>query len=156
MIASKGYTPTDPSYAALALGLHEWTKLLNDQVVRAKYADRLAKALLVGKAFADQYTKTKHILGVVDFDDMIRKTAELLGTGHMAAMASIPPAPARYSRSATLNKQSMAFRVLHPNDTAKQGRHLLNVLRLSNSNWKASRFRKASVRPRRYSISSTL
>ena len=84
MISSKGSTPTDPSYAALALDLHEWTKSLNNQVVRAQYADRLAKALLVGKAFADQYTKTKHMLGVVDFDDMIRKTAELLGTGHMA------------------------------------------------------------------------
>ena len=84
MIASKGYTPTDPSYAAIALELHEWTKSLNDQVTRAHYADRLAKALLVGKAFADQYAKTKHAVGVVDFEDMIRKTADLLGTGHMA------------------------------------------------------------------------
>ncbi|MEP7350468.1 MAG: double-strand break repair helicase AddA [Sphingorhabdus sp.] len=84
MIASKGYTPTDPSYAALALELHEWTKSLSDQVTRAQYADRLAKALLVGKAFADEYAKTKHALGVVDFDDMIRKTADLLNRSHMA------------------------------------------------------------------------
>jgi ATP-dependent helicase/nuclease subunit A len=85
MIASKGHTPTDPSYAALALDLHEWTKSLCDQVIRAQYAERLGKALLVGKAFADQYAKTKHAQGVVDFDDMIRKTADLLNTGHMAA-----------------------------------------------------------------------
>jgi len=84
MIASKGSTPTDPPYAALAFELHEWTKSLSDQVTRAQYADRLAKALLVGKSFADQYAKTKHALGVVDFDDMIRKTADLLNTRHMA------------------------------------------------------------------------
>ncbi len=84
MVASRGYTPTDPTYAALALELYEWTKSLSDQVARAQYADRLAKALLVGKAFAGQYAKTKHALGVVDFDDMIRKTADLLNTGHMA------------------------------------------------------------------------
>ena len=84
MIASKGYTPTDPSYAAIALELHEWTKSLSDQVTRAQYADRLAKALLVGKAFAGQYARTKRAHGVVDFDDMIRKTADLLNTGHMA------------------------------------------------------------------------
>ncbi len=84
MIASKGYTPTDPAYAALALELHEWTKSLSGQVIRAQYADRLAKALLVGKAFADQYAQSKHTRGVVDFDDMVRKTANLLGTGHMA------------------------------------------------------------------------
>ena len=84
MIASKGYTPTDPSYAALALEMHEWTKALNDQICRARYADRLAKALLVGKAFADQYAKSKHAVGVVDFDDMIRRTADLLNNSHMA------------------------------------------------------------------------
>ncbi len=84
MIASKGYTPTDPTYAAIALELHEWTKSLSDQVARAHYADRLAKALLVGKAFAEQYAKSKHAQGVVDFDDMIRRTADLLSTGHMA------------------------------------------------------------------------
>ncbi len=84
MIASKGYTPTDPTYAAIALELHEWTKSLSDQIARAHYADRLAKALLVGKAFAEQYAKSKHAAGVVDFDDMIRRTANLLNTGAMA------------------------------------------------------------------------
>ena len=84
MIASRGYTPTDDAYAALALELYSWTNALAEQVSRANYADRLAPALLVGKAFAHQYAKSKHALGVVDFDDMIRKTAELLGSSNMA------------------------------------------------------------------------
>ncbi len=84
MVASKGYTPTDPVYAAQALDMHLWSKALQDEVVRSAYADRLAKALLVGKAFAAQYGECKHALGVVDFDDMIRKTADLLSTANMA------------------------------------------------------------------------
>ncbi len=84
MISSQNHTPMTVAYAELALELHLWTKALTDEISRAQYADRLAKALLVGKAFADQYAQTKHVQGVVDFDDMIRKTADLLDTGHMA------------------------------------------------------------------------
>lgn len=84
MVASKGYTPTDDAYAALALELYSWTNAHTEQVSRAKYADRLAQALLVGKAFSEQYARTKHAAGVVDFDDMIRKTAALLGKSNMA------------------------------------------------------------------------
>jgi ATP-dependent helicase/nuclease subunit A len=84
MVASRGYTPIDDAYAALALELYAWSNSLAEQVARANYAARLAKALLVGKAFCDQYGKTKHALGVVDFDDMIRKTADLLSSSNMA------------------------------------------------------------------------
>ncbi len=84
MISSKNHTPTDDAYAALALELYSWTNALAGQISRANYADRLAQALLVGKAFAYQYAKSKHALGVVDFDDMIRKTAELLGSSNMS------------------------------------------------------------------------
>lgn len=84
MVASKGFTPPDDSYAALALELYGWTKSLADQTSRADYADRLAKALLVGKNFAHFYAQAKHERGVIDFDDMIRRTAVLLGTSHMA------------------------------------------------------------------------
>ena len=84
MVASRGYTPIDDAYAALALELYAWSNSLTEQIARAHYADRLAKALLVGKAFSDQYAKTKHALGVVDFDDMIRKTADMLSRSHMA------------------------------------------------------------------------
>lgn len=84
MASSKGYTPPDPAYAGIAQYLHAWSKTLTDEVCRARYAERLAPALLVGKAFAYHYAQTKHVLGVVDFDDMIRKTADLLNTSNMA------------------------------------------------------------------------
>ena len=84
MVASKGSTPLDDAYAASALDLYNWTKSLADQMSRAAYADRLAPALLVGKKFAHFYAQAKHERGVIDFDDMIRRTAALLGTSHMA------------------------------------------------------------------------
>ncbi len=84
MVASKGSTPLDDAYAASARGLYNWTKSLADQMCRAAYADRLAPALLVGKRFAHFYAQAKHERGVIDFDDMIRRTAALLGTSHMA------------------------------------------------------------------------
>ncbi len=84
MVSSKGFTPPDDAYAALALELYSWTKSLTDQIARAAYADRLASALLVGKRFAHFYAQAKHERGVIDFDDMIRRTAALLGTSHMA------------------------------------------------------------------------
>jgi len=84
LVASKGFTPPEEAYAALALELFSWTKSLADQVSRAAYADRLAQALLVGKRFTHFYAQAKQERGVIDFDDMIRRTAALLGTSHMA------------------------------------------------------------------------
>jgi len=83
-VSSKGFTPMTDAYAAQALEMFQWTNQLMGQVVRAQYADRLARALLVGKEFAAQYGKAKHALGAVDFDDMIRRTAALLQHGQMA------------------------------------------------------------------------
>ena len=82
--ASKNHTPLTDAYKALASEMFEWTNQLMGQVARAQYADRLARALLVGKEFAAQYSKAKHALGAVDFDDMIRRTAALLQHGQMA------------------------------------------------------------------------
>ncbi len=84
LIASTNWTPSTEAYADQALKLFNWTSGLVGEITRANYADRLAPALLVGKTFAYQYAKSKHALGVVDFDDMIRKTAELLGSSNMA------------------------------------------------------------------------
>jgi ATP-dependent helicase/nuclease subunit A len=84
LIASTNWTPMTDAYAALALELHGWTNRLMAEMIRAAYADRLAAALLVGKTFAGHYAATKHIAGVVDFDDMIRKTAALLNSSNMA------------------------------------------------------------------------
>ena len=81
---TRGQVPQVEVYKNIAFDLANWTKPLLEELSRANYADRLAKALLVGKAFADQYAKSKHAQGVVDFDDMIRRTANLLNTGKMA------------------------------------------------------------------------
>lgn len=75
---SSGYTPLNESYSELALSLHNWSDALIAQVKLAQYADRLAPALLAGKAFSTAYTKAKRARGLVDFDDMIRKTAAML------------------------------------------------------------------------------
>lgn len=84
LTASSKWTPLTDAYAAQALELFGWTNGLMAEIARANYAERLAQALLVGKAFAGQYGKTKHALGVVDFDDMIRKAAGLLNSSNMA------------------------------------------------------------------------
>lgn len=83
-VSSKGFTPITDAYAAQALELFQWTNQLLGDVMRAQYADRLARALTVGKEFSDQYAKAKHALGAVDFDDLIRRAADLLQHGHMA------------------------------------------------------------------------
>lgn len=84
MVSSTGYTPIDDAYGDLAQELYDWTKSIADHLVRAEYAERLASALLVGKRLAYYYSRAKHERGVIDFDDMIRRTAELLNSNEMA------------------------------------------------------------------------
>lgn len=81
---TRGQVPQVDAYKHLAFQLASWTKPLLEELRRAEYAERLAKALLVGKQFAQFYAQAKHERGVIDFDDMIRRTAALLGTSHMA------------------------------------------------------------------------
>ena len=81
---SKNYTPLDDNYSDLASKLFEWTNKIMQQVKLADYADRLAKALLVGKAYSATYAECKRRRGLVDFDDLIRKTSALLTTSGMS------------------------------------------------------------------------
>lgn len=81
---TKGQVPQVDEYPELALDLANWTKPLLETLTRADYAERLASALLVGKRLAQYYTHAKHARGVIDFDDMIRRTAALLNSGAMA------------------------------------------------------------------------
>jgi ATP-dependent helicase/nuclease subunit A len=81
---SKGQVPQSESYAQMALTLALWSKNLLEIRNRANYAVRLARAIAAGKAFARQYERAKHEQGAIDFDDMIRRTAALLKTSHMA------------------------------------------------------------------------
>ncbi|MGL5839587.1 MAG: double-strand break repair helicase AddA [Sphingorhabdus sp.] len=75
--------PRSEAYVRLATELHFWTAGL----VRARslllYADKLADALLAGKAFALRYADAKRARGLVDFDDLIEKAAQLLNQGSM-------------------------------------------------------------------------
>lgn len=84
MVASKGFTPPGDTYAPIALELALWTRDIFEELVRADYADRLAGALSVGKAFAQEYAQAKHARGCVDFDDLIRHSVALLSTSGMA------------------------------------------------------------------------
>lgn len=77
-VSSKGQVPQSDVYVSIATELALWTRQVSAQLICADYADRLAKALLVGKAYATAYTDAKHAQAVVDFDDMIRKAAALL------------------------------------------------------------------------------
>ncbi len=81
---SKGWTPLDDTYSRLAEEMFLWTNRIVEQVKVAQYADRLAAALLVGKAYSARYAESKRSRGLVDFDDMIRKTAALLLTKDMS------------------------------------------------------------------------
>jgi ATP-dependent helicase/nuclease subunit A len=83
LVASKGFTPPDESYARIALDLYHWGKRLTDMKALSVYADRLADGLLAGRAFALRYAETKRARGLVDFDDLIAKAAELLTKGGM-------------------------------------------------------------------------
>lgn len=85
MVSSKGYTPPDENYARIALDLHFWTRHLNEMLAVALYADRLADALQAGKVFARHYEAIKRARGLVDFDDLISKAADLLTTKDMTA-----------------------------------------------------------------------
>jgi ATP-dependent helicase/nuclease subunit A len=74
----------DEAYWELALDAHHWTEALLTFRNTAEYAERLAPALLTGKAYAAQYRELKHARGLVDFDDLISRAADLLSKGGMA------------------------------------------------------------------------
>ncbi len=76
--------PKNDAYEQVILHLFQWGRNLKEQVTLAEYAARLAGALQVGKAFAVQYANSKAERGLLDFDDMIRKTAAMLKSGGMA------------------------------------------------------------------------
>lgn len=75
---TKGWVPTEPGYAELSEtvfahfnGLFELRKL-------SELSAAIASALALGQEYARAYTDAKRAAGLVDFDDLIRKTVELL------------------------------------------------------------------------------
>ena len=66
-----------------ASALGEWCANLLSMRALAGYADDLAAALWVGRRYAAAYATAKRHAGAVDFDDLIRKTIDLLATPGM-------------------------------------------------------------------------
>lgn len=68
----------DPDYEALCAGLGEACVAVLGMIARAGYADLLAQGLMAGREYALAYGQAKRRAGAVDFDDLIRRTVELL------------------------------------------------------------------------------
>ncbi|TDN79949.1 double-strand break repair helicase AddA [Stakelama pacifica] len=75
---SKKLIEADPDYPEIAIRLGEVCADLISMRARAAYADLLARALDVGRAYAQGYARAKRRAGAVDFDDLIRRTLHLL------------------------------------------------------------------------------
>ncbi|HTH28322.1 MAG TPA: double-strand break repair helicase AddA, partial [Sphingobium sp.] len=71
-------------YAAMAERLAKACKALESLRSRVAWARRAAQGLHAGRAFARAYTGAKRRKGVVDFDDLIGWTIDLLREGAMA------------------------------------------------------------------------
>lgn len=81
----KGLAKVAPEYEQLSVEVYDHCKDILATAILFEYADMFAGALEAGRAFYHKYDAAKKLHGVVDFDDMIRKTAQLLQQGDMAA-----------------------------------------------------------------------
>lgn len=80
----RGSTPQGDEYADLVIPIYEWGRAIAERIILGDYAGRLASAFMVGEKFTAEYRETKALRGLVDFNDMIEKTANLLRQGGMA------------------------------------------------------------------------
>jgi ATP-dependent helicase/nuclease subunit A len=71
--------PKGDSYQELINTAFIWSRHEIDYQNRARFADRLAASWLAGKAYAESYAELKHQRGLVDFNDLIVRAADLLG-----------------------------------------------------------------------------
>lgn len=79
-----GQAPQVPGYEDAATALHGRCAELLRLRARAGLAALLAQGLEAGRAYARAYAEAKRAAGVVDFDDLIRRTVSLLAQSHMA------------------------------------------------------------------------
>ena len=70
--------PRSEAYVRIATEMHFWTSGVIGTKILLGYADKYADALLAGKSFALRYEAVKRSRGLVDFDDLISKAADLL------------------------------------------------------------------------------
>jgi ATP-dependent helicase/nuclease subunit A len=75
--------PDDPGYLPLVESLETWLLALDDLRCARDLAPVLASALRLGQEYALAYRDAKRAHGVVDFNDMIRRTVALLATPGM-------------------------------------------------------------------------
>lgn len=74
----------EPDYEGLAARLAECCDRLLKLRARTAWSDLFARGLSAGRAYADAYRQAKRLAGAVDFDDLIRKTVDLLNENRMA------------------------------------------------------------------------
>lgn len=81
---SKGHTPPYDDYEELAIRLFDWSNEVQSQIQLHDLALRLNANFTVGKKFAQYYQSLKEQQALVDYDDLIRKSAALLNGANMA------------------------------------------------------------------------
>ena len=75
--------PKNDEFQQLAASLFRWGSVLHEKALLAKHAVRFSRALDVGRQFAILYREAKQAAGLVDYDDLIRRTVRLLHTPGM-------------------------------------------------------------------------
>jgi len=75
----------DESITTLAEQAREWLEQVAEQATLLALVDIITPALEVGRKFALGWDEAKQREGLVDFDDLIRRAAQLLGNADMAA-----------------------------------------------------------------------
>ncbi|MEY2926290.1 MAG: hypothetical protein RL367_767 [Pseudomonadota bacterium] len=76
-------TPKTGTFQQLAADLDQWGVRLHEKAILAGQAEHFASALQVGRHFAMAYRAAKQAVGLVEYDDLIRRTAALLQTPGM-------------------------------------------------------------------------
>jgi len=82
-LAQQGPNPKE-EYLILTQKLFDWSMEIINQSKLYKLAQRLHNSFMVGKRYSEHYNLIKEQQSVVDYDDLIRKSAALLKTANMA------------------------------------------------------------------------
>ncbi len=82
-LAQSGPKPKE-EYLALTQGLFDWTMGLQEQVKLYGLAMQLCDSFTIGSDFQHYYQRLKEQKALLDYDDLIRKSASLLKTADMA------------------------------------------------------------------------
>jgi ATP-dependent helicase/nuclease subunit A len=77
--------PKDEAYLDLAEQAVAWCEPLLERLTGAALAPVISNALIVGQEYARAYGAAKRAKGVIDFDDLIRRTVVLLQKSEMSA-----------------------------------------------------------------------